>query len=88
MLQVGFVTSYYTESVFIELITGKLIRSGMSQNGRKQYIQAGHLAENKTFGSHFPRLEQCNRIGKMCGTVRNIPAELCRFGLIAESKVE
>ena len=32
MLQVGFVASYYAESVFIELITGKLIRFGMSQN--------------------------------------------------------
>ena len=33
MLQLGFVASYYAESVFIELITGKLIRFGMSQNG-------------------------------------------------------
>jgi hypothetical protein len=58
MLQLGFVASNNAETDFIELISNEPDRSGTSQNGRKQDIQQGNLAENKTFGTDFPRLEQ------------------------------
>ena len=58
MLQLGFVASNNIETDFIELTINEPDRPGTSQNGRKQDIQAGHLAENKTFGTDFPRLEQ------------------------------
>ena len=49
MLQLCFVASNNTETGFIELISNEQDRVGTAQNGRKQYIQAGNRAENKTF---------------------------------------
>ena len=58
MLQVGFVASYYAESVFIELINNDQNRRRKTQKGSFQDIEIGHRAENETFGADIPRLEQ------------------------------
>ena len=47
MLQVGFVASYYTESVFIELINNDQNRSRKTQKGSFQDIQTGYRQKTR-----------------------------------------
>ena len=52
-----FMPSYSTIFTLFDAITRGRQRDGVHLDRRKQDIQAGHRVENKTFGSHFPRLE-------------------------------
>ena len=49
--------SYSTIFTLFDAITRGRQRDGVHLDRRKQDIQAGHRVENKTFGSHFHRLE-------------------------------
>lgn len=52
-----FMPSYSTIFTLFDAITRGRQRDGVHLDRRKQDIQAGHRVENKTFGSHFHRLE-------------------------------